>query len=131
MFLDKNRSDEERAPLINRETHTRVTPNYLTEECEVNFQEYPTSSAAIESRIKTFFQKTCRIEVVAFIISVAKGLQGVTQTNLMIDKSCIVDLNFTQEICSNSDNHKYETDLVQQHVTTINLYFTVFSCIPW
>ena len=53
------------------------------------------------------------------------------RTNLMIEKTCRVNLNFTGEICDDIEHHSAESDRVQQDVTDLNLYNTFLSAIPW
>ena len=53
------------------------------------------------------------------------------RTNLMIEKTCRINLNFTGEICDDIEDHPVESDRVQQEVTQLNLYNTFLSAIPW
>ena len=110
-----------------------ISSDHITEEAdfEVQFHRFPSPCSCDGSRVKKIYKSLCRIEVMAFLQTLALGLQGVIQTNLMIEKTCRVDFNFTDDICANSDQHKNETDLVQEQVTTLNLYFTFLSAIPW
>ena len=75
----------------------------------------------------------CRIEFAAFIMTLSYGLHGVIRTNLLIEKTCRVDLNFGDAICDDIDNqtNQQEQDMVQERVNDINLYFTFISSVPW
>ena len=83
------------------------------------------------SRRRWKLRDFCRVEVAAFIQTLSYGLHGVIRTNLMVEKSCLVNLNYTEKICDTIDLHQDENDQVQEHVTTLNLYYTFLSSIPW
>ena len=74
-----------------------------------------------------------RIEFAAFIMTLSYGLHSVIRTNLLIEKTCRVDLNFGDAICDDIDNqtNQQEQDMVQERVNDINLYFTFISSVPW
>ena len=72
-----------------------------------------------------------RVELAGFLVTFAFGLHGVIQTNLVIEKTCRVNLNLSGAVCDDIAHHEQEQNLVQQSVTDINLYFTFLSSIPW
>ena len=72
-----------------------------------------------------------RVELAGFLVTFAFGLHGVIQTNLVIEKTCRVNLNLSGAVCDDIAHHEHEQNLVQQSVTDINLYFTFLSSIPW
>ena len=72
-----------------------------------------------------------RVELAGFLVTFAFGLHGVIQTNLVIEKTCRVNLNLSGAVCDDIGHHEQEQNLVQQSVTDINLYFTFLSSIPW
>jgi len=72
------------------------------------------------------------IEVVAALCGLSMGLVAVINTNLMIDKFCKNDLNYSEVICNNLMDEKYETiqNQVQAEVTKLNMYSTIISSVP-
>ena len=72
-----------------------------------------------------------RVELAGFLVTFAFGLHGVIQTNLVIEKTCRVNLNLSGAVCDDIGHHEQEQNLVQQSVTDINLYFTFLSSVPW
>lgn len=70
------------------------------------------------------------IEFVAFNQSFALGLHAVIRTNLMIEKACRVNLNYTSAVCDDIEHHAVESDKVQEEVNNLNLYFTFLSALP-
>ena len=94
---------------------------------EVQFQR---DSSGRESS-RSWISSLCRIEIAAFIQTFSYGLHGVIRTNLLIEKSCRVNLNYSKLICDSIDQYKHENDQVQENVTSLNLYFTFLAAIPW
>ena len=83
------------------------------------------------SRSKGFRWKSlCRVEVCAFLKALELGLHSVVRTNLLVDKICRVDLNYTDAICSNITSHRSEEAKVQEGVTDLQLYTLIFANIP-
>ena len=83
------------------------------------------------SRSEGFKWKSlCRVEVCAFLKALELGLHSVVRTNLLVDKVCRVDLNYTDAICSNITRHRSEEAKVQEGVTDLQLYTLIFANIP-
>ena len=70
----------------------------------------------------SFLSKLFCVELAVFIRVFSFGLHSVVATDLLLDKACRVDLNFTNEICANINEHSEENDSVQKLVTTFNMY---------
>ncbi|XP_023345352.1 proton-coupled folate transporter isoform X2 [Eurytemora carolleeae] len=72
------------------------------------------------------------IEMVAVLAGSAGGLQSVINMNLFIDKICRNNLNYSEIICSDLMNVRYETiqNEVQHAVTTLSMYYTLLASIP-
>jgi len=79
---------------------------------------------------KKWLKRIFNIELAIAIHYFSFGLHNVIRTNLLIEKTCRVNLNFTDAVCDNINHHDKENDEVQEEVTTINLYFTFLSALP-
>ena len=82
-------------------------------------------------RCKLWLRKIFSIELAVAVHAFSSGLHSVIRTNLLIEKTCRVNLNLTDAVCDNINQYDKENDQVQEEVTTINLYFTFLSAIPW
>ena len=65
-------------------------------EAEVEVRARVTESSATSAGQRS---RWCRIELVAFLLELSRGLHAVIKTNLLIEKVCRVDLNLGSEIC--------------------------------
>ena len=91
-------------------------------------------------KVRDFFSQIT-IEPVFLLFSFNLGFYIIVAKNLYIDKVCKVNLNFTEEICDNIQEHKEEQIQVQQYVSSLQAYNSViqaiFPCIfalfagPW
>ena len=50
--------------------------------------------------------------------------------NLIIDKVCLVNLNYSSDICANLTKHNETEEEVQKVAATISMYLNVFTAIP-
>ena len=50
--------------------------------------------------------------------------------NLVIDKSCLVNLNISETICSDLDSNKADQEDVQKVVTLVSMYCSIATAIP-
>ena len=50
--------------------------------------------------------------------------------NLMIDKACLVNLNFTKDICSNLTHHRDYEEQVEVITANLNMYLNILTAIP-
>ena len=80
------------------------------------------------AQVKSFFSQIT-IEPIFFLFSLNFGLYIVVAKNLYIEKVCKVNLNFTEEICDNIQEHKEEQILVQQYVSELKVYNSVIQAI--
>jgi len=108
---------------MDEEHDTNVSDVRIPTESE---REWEKCKQIIRLGLKRLFS----IEFVAWSQTFAYGLHSVIRTNLMIEKSCRVNLNFTAAVCDDIEHHAMESDQVQKEVTTLNLYFTFLSAIP-
>ena len=49
---------------------------------------------------------------------------------MIIDKVCLVNLNFTKEICQDLTHHKKYEEQVQEIVADLQMYLSILSSIP-
>ena len=82
-------------------------------------------------KCRLWMKRIFSIELAIAIHAFSSGLHNVIRTNLLIEKTCRVNLNLTDAICDNINHYDKENDQVQEEVTTINLYFTFLSAFPW
>ena len=82
-------------------------------------------------QVVKWLKRIFSIELAIAIHAFSSGLHNVIRTNLLIEKTCRVNLNFTDTVCDNINLHDKENDEVQEEVTTINLYYTFLSALPW
>ena len=97
-------------------------------EAEVEVRSRVTEGLAASYRQRSFW---CRIELVAFLATLASGLHAVIRTNLLIEKVCRVDLKLGSETCNNISNHQREQNIVQERVNDLNLYGVFLASVPW
>eukprot|EP00090_Calanus_glacialis_P007645 TRINITY_DN16090_c0_g1_i1.p1 TRINITY_DN16090_c0_g1~~TRINITY_DN16090_c0_g1_i1.p1 ORF type:complete len:430 (-),score=74.64 TRINITY_DN16090_c0_g1_i1:348-1637(-) len=83
-----------------------------------------------KERCKLWMKRIFSIELAIAVHAFSSGLHGVIRTNLLIEKTCRVNLNLTAAVCDNINQYEKENDQVQEEVTTINLYFTFLSALP-
>ena len=81
--------------------------------------------------VAKWLKRIFNVELAIAINFFSAGLHNVIRTNLLMEKTCRVNLNFTDAVCDNINQHDKENDEVQEEVTTINLYFTFLSALPW
>jgi len=81
-------------------------------------------------KCRLWMKRIFSIELAIAIHAFSSGLHNVIRTNLLIEKTCRVNLNLTDAICDNINHYDKENDQVQEEVTTINLYFTFLSAFP-
>jgi len=70
------------------------------------------------------------LELPAGLMAFSLALHSIIVTNLYLDKVCRVDLNLTESICSDLNNHEAEGNKVQAQVTKLELYKTLITAFP-
>ena len=70
------------------------------------------------------------IEPIFFLYSLCLGFYIIVSKNLYVDKVCKVNLNFTEEICDNIQQHEEEQNKVQQYVSSLQAYNSVIQAVP-
>ena len=65
-----------------------------------------------------FIVSNITIEPLVFLVAFSGTMDNISYGQLKIDKSCLNDFNFTQEICENlvEDNYTAQNDLVDEEV---------------
>ena len=96
---------------------------------QIKFRSESFTSENVSTKTITICQKLCRIEVAAFVTTLAFGLHSVISTNLLMEKICKIDMNLSLHVCQNLDKYKDFSNLVEEKVTTINLISTFLSSI--
>ena len=76
------------------------------------------------------WKSMCQIGVAAFLKNLELGLHSVARTNLMFDKVCTVDLNHTDQFCSEIHKHPEQEVMVQEMVSDLHLYGLLLANIP-
>lgn len=66
-----------------------------------------------------FVVSNITIEPLVFLVAFSGTLDNISYDQLKIDKSCLNDFNFTEEICDNllEDNYTAQNDLVDEEVS--------------
>ena len=70
------------------------------------------------------------IEPIFLLFSLNFGFYIVVAKDLYLQKVCKVNLNFSEEICDNIQQHKDEQVEVQQYVSSLQAYNSVVQAIP-
>ena len=66
-------------------------------------------------------RKVLGVEVAIALHAFSSGLHGVIFTNLMIDKVCSVNLNFSAEVCNNIQAHDEEQVRPAERILTSSM----------
>jgi MFS family permease len=70
------------------------------------------------------------LEPVFFLFCVNLGLIGISTQGLYLNKACLVNLNYTQEICSNIHNQTEIQKETQRFVSEIQAYNGMLQSAP-
>ncbi|KAG0729027.1 Proton-coupled folate transporter [Chionoecetes opilio] len=72
------------------------------------------------------------VEPALFLIVIGYGIEMVFKTNMLVDKICSVQLNYSSEVCRDLDsgNYKAQQDAVQRLTTNYNLYCQLIELLP-
>ena len=73
------------------------------------------------SRVKEVFSNIT-IEPIFFLFSLNLGFYIIVSKNLYVEKVCRVNLNFTDEVCNNIQQHEDEQVKVQEYVSSLQAY---------
>ena len=76
------------------------------------------------------FLSLITIEPVFLLFSLNFGFYIVVAKDLYLQKVCKVNLNFSEEICDNIQQHKDEQVEVQQYVSSLQAYNSIVQAIP-
>ncbi len=70
------------------------------------------------------------LELGVFVASLAAGLARVVGEQFVIDRACLVNANFSAEICANLSRHDREEEVVQRIVVDFGVISTSVTIIP-
>lgn len=72
------------------------------------------------------------VEPALFLMALGFGMEQVFKTNMLVDKTCAIQLNYSADVCRNLDsgNYKVEQDATQKLVANYNLYCQVIELLP-
>ena len=79
--------------------------------------------------IKEFF-RNITVEPIYLTFSMSFGLYAIVSSELYIQKVCKVNLNYSEEICDNIQEHKEEQVEVQKYVSTLKIYNSLLQSAP-
>jgi len=116
---------DERSPLLGEEAG-RQSPRSEEEDRRTEGEVRCSRSGEEDGWRRRIFGVEAVISLHAFSI----GLHQVIRSNLMIDKVCSVDLQYSGEVCAHIQEHREEQVEVQQRVTLLNLYISYISTGP-
>jgi len=83
----------------------------------------------MRNRLKSLFD-SIMLEPVAFLLMVFVGMIMLTSQELYLMKACKVNLNYTDAICDNINNHSEVQTATQKYVSEIQAYNGVLQSIP-
>ena len=68
--------------------------------------------------------KNITIEPIILLVSLVTSIDSVALSQLIVDKSCAQDFNFTQEVCDNilNENYEHELSMVENEVAQYKVY---------
>lgn len=126
----ESRRPNEKTPLLNNadvSSRTQTKPSKDHQKDQEEPQQTRSSSSSCLSYLSTI-----TVEPTLFLHCLSYGVEGIFKTNLFIDKTCSIQLNYSDEVCKNLDSGKYnqQQDTVQQYTTKYNLYCTWIEYLP-
>ncbi|XP_042860364.1 proton-coupled folate transporter-like [Penaeus japonicus] len=64
------------------------------------------------------------VEPAMFLHSLSAAVEGVFETNMIVDKTCLIKMNYSEEVCAELDSGKYveQQDTIQQIANRYNMY---------
>ncbi|XP_068215349.1 proton-coupled folate transporter-like [Palaemon carinicauda] len=106
-----------------------ATPNEKSPLLEKNNQVVPTTEPTLCWAKLTALWSSISVEPLLFFHFLAYSIESIFLTNMMIDKTCNLQLNYSKEVCSNLDNggHTAEQDRVQKLTANYQMYGSWFE----
>ena len=77
--------------------------------------------------LKSFIKDNITLEPLCFLYALTYGIIGIVSSELVIQKVCLVNLDFGEEICKDIQEHKEKQVEVQKYVATLQIYNTVLQ----
>lgn len=74
--------------------------------------------------------KNLTVEWFLFLFMFGSTLSMTTDSNLFMERACLVNFNYSQEVCANLTNHQDVLNQVQATTTRINQYNTLLQMLP-
>lgn len=106
---------EEKTPLLKE-----ITTNKTLDDIEKGPQTEQTSCGA---RFKRFLSNVT-VEPALLLHSLSYAVEGVFKTNMVVDKTCSIELQYSDDVCTNLDSGNYDAkqDIVQEITNNYNMY---------
>eukprot|EP00090_Calanus_glacialis_P009730 TRINITY_DN18129_c0_g1_i1.p1 TRINITY_DN18129_c0_g1~~TRINITY_DN18129_c0_g1_i1.p1 ORF type:complete len:508 (-),score=86.66 TRINITY_DN18129_c0_g1_i1:102-1625(-) len=98
------------------------------EEVEPIVFEKETSFSVVSRKCKSFFQNIT-LEPVMLFYGVVRSIDSIASSQLILDKTCMNDFDFGQEICDNLVDWKENNTLVQNEVAQFKVYESIVDHI--
>lgn len=78
------------------------------------------------------FLSLVTVEPALFLLSLGYGIELVFKTNMLVDKTCSIQLHYSSDVCSDLDsgNYKAQQDAVQRLTANYNLYCQLIELLP-
>lgn len=118
---------EETDPLLNKSTGNKSlyssTSSPSPHEVEGDPLDEDETQPLRQSRFKGFLSYVT-VEPAMFLHSLSAAVEGVFETNMMLDKTCLIQMNYSEEVCEALDSGKYveQQDIVQQITNKYSMY---------
>ena len=87
------------------------------------FEKESYASLAIR-KCRTFF-RNITLEPVMLFYGVVRSIDGIANNQLLLDKTCLNDFDFGEEICNDLVNHKENNTVVQNEVAQYQVYESI------
>lgn len=126
-------TDEEKTPLLNKKyvsnTRIHLTSSKTPEQDPSDFRAPKPSSCCTNL---LYYLSSITVEPALLFHSVSYGIEGVFKTNMILDKTCTIQLQYGQDICDNlnSGNYGKEQDSVQSMTNDYVLYCQWIEFLP-
>lgn len=90
------------------------------------------TSTRISCSRPSHFLSYVTVEPALFLVALGFGMEQIIKTNMLMDKTCAIQLNYSADVCRNLDSgdHKAEQDTTQKLVANYNLYSEVIELLP-
>ncbi|XP_069984328.1 probable peptidoglycan muropeptide transporter SLC46 isoform X2 [Penaeus vannamei] len=117
---------EETNPLLNKPSGNKSvysSPSSPTHEVEEEPLDEDDTQPSHQNRIRRFLSYVT-VEPAMFLHSLSAAVEGVFETNMILDKTCLIQLNYSEEVCGDLDSGEYvqQQDVVQRITNKYSMY---------